>query len=88
MLDSIVRELRDKILQKLLDWCIRILTELNLRAMELIVKEQLEYYSRLMKLLFKACSFKKSKRADLDSELDNVDYADIDEIEKPKESNC
>jgi hypothetical protein len=88
LLVSIVRELRDLILQKLLDWCIRILTELNLRAMELIVKEQLEYYSRLMKLLFKACSFKVSHRKALDSELDKVDYADIDEIDKPKEDNC
>lgn len=85
---SIVKEIRDIILQKLLDWVLKILLEINLKAAELIVKEQLEYYSRLMKLLFKACSFKKSKRADLDSELDNVDYADIDEIEKPKESNC
>ena len=62
--------------------------ELNLRAAELLIKEQLEYYSKLMKLLFKACSFKSSRRAALDSELDKVDYADIDEIDKPKESNC
>ena len=85
---SIVKEIRDIILQKLLDWVLKILLEINLKAAELIVKEQLEYYSRLMKLLFKACSFKSFKRANLDSELDNVDYADIDEIEKPKESNC
>ena len=41
-----------------------------------------------MKLLFKACSFKVSHRKALDSELDKVDYADIDEIDKPKEDNC
>ena len=85
---QIVREIRDIILQQLLDWCLKILAELNLKAVELLVKEQLEYYSRLMKLLFKACSFKSSRRAALDSELDKVDYADIDEIDKPKESNC
>ena len=85
---QIVREIRDIILQQLLDWCLKILAELNLKAVELLVKEQLEYYSRLMKLLFKACSFKSSRRAALDSELDKDDYADIDEIDKPKESNC
>lgn len=88
LLVSIVKELRDIILQKLLEWCLKILMELNLRAAELLIKEQLEYYSKLMKLLFKACSFKSSRRAALDSELDHVDYADIDEIDKPKESNC
>lgn len=88
LLVNIVREIRDLILQKLLDWCLSILIELNLAAIELLVKEQLEDYSRLMKLLFKACSFKASHRAPLDSNLDVVDYADIDEIDKPKEANC
>ena len=54
----------------------------------MLVKEQLDYYSRLMKLLFKACSFKASHRSPLDTKLDVVDYADIDPIDKPKESNC
>lgn len=88
LLVSIIKELRDIILQSLLDWCLKILTELHIKAAELMIKEQLEYYSRLMKLLFKACSFKASHRAALDSELDHVDYADIDEIDRPKESNC
>ncbi len=88
LLISIVREIRDLILQELLDWCIRILLDLNVRAVEMLVKEQLDYYSRLMKLLFKACSFKVSHRSPLDTKLDVVEYPDIDEIDKPKESNC
>lgn len=88
LLVSIVREVRDLILQELLNWCLKILLDLNGLAVSMLVKEQLEYYSRLMKLLFKACSFKSSRRAALESELDHVDYSDIDEIDRPKESNC
>lgn len=88
LLVSIVREVRDLILQELLNWCLKILLDLNVLAVSMLVKEQLEYYSRLMKLLFKACSFKSSRRAALENELDHVDYADIDEIDRPKESNC
>lgn len=88
LLVSIIRELRDLILQKLLDWCMSILNELFDSLKDLLIKEQLEYYSRLMKLLFNLCSFKASHRAALDSELDFVNYADIDEIDKPQESKC
>lgn len=88
LLVSIISEIRDLILQQLLDWCIKILVDLNVKAVELLVKEQLEYYSRLMKLLFKACSFKASHRSPLDTKLDVVEYPDIDEIDKPKEANC
>ena len=88
LLISIVKELRDLILQQLLDWCMSILMDLFSTLKDLLIKEQLEYYSRLMKALFKACSFKASHRAPLESKLDHVDYADIDEIERPQESNC
>lgn len=88
LLISIVKELRDLILQALLNWCLQILTELFNVLKDLLVKEQLEYYTRLIKGLLKACSFKTSKRASLEHELDKVDYADIDEIERPQESNC
>lgn len=88
LLVSIVREIRDLILQELLDWCMSILLDVNIKAVEMLVKEQLDYYSRLMKLLFKACSFKASHRSPLDNKLDVVEYPDIDEIDKPKESNC
>jgi hypothetical protein len=53
-----------------------------------LIKEQLEYYRRLINALLKACSFSGSGRKPLQSELDNVDYADIDEIERSLEANC
>ena len=84
---GLVKELRDLILAQFLEWAKQLLMEmLNILKDELI-KEQLEYYSRLMKLLLKACNLKKHRRK-LDSELDNVDYADIDEIDRPIETNC
>lgn len=88
LLISIVKELRDLILQQLLDWCMSILMDLFVTLKDLLIKEQLEYYSRLMKALFKACSFKASHRAPLETKLDHVDYPDIDEVDRPQESNC
>lgn len=88
LLVSIVREIRDLILQELINWCMKILRELLDIITDALLMEQIEYYSRLMKLLFKACSFKVSHRSPLDSKLDEVNYADIDEIDKPKEANC
>ena len=88
LLVAIVREIRDMILQQLIDWCMRILSELFEILKDLLIKEQLEYYRRLINALLKACSFSRSGRKPLQSELDNVDYADIDEIERPLEANC
>lgn len=85
---GIVREIRDLILKEMLDWAMSILQELFNILRDELIKEQLEYYSKLMRLLLKACSFKAKHRKPLDSELDKVDYADIDEIEKPLETKC
>ena len=85
---GIVRELRDLILSELLAWVMVIVTDLLRTITDEVIKEQLEYYSRLIKLLLKACSFKASHRASLETELDHVDYADIDEIDRPLEANC
>lgn len=85
---AIVKELRDLILQELINFVMKFLLELLSVIKDEIIKEQLEYYRKLMKLLWEACAFKASHRKNLDSELDHVDYADIDEIEKPLEDNC
>lgn len=85
---AIVKELRDLILQELINLVMKFLGELLSVIKDEIIKEQLEYYRRLMKLLWEACALKASHRKNLESELDHVDYADIDEIEKPLEDNC
>lgn len=88
LITSIVIEIRDIILRELLDWVLSILTDLLEKLSSMLVMEQIEYYTRLMKGLLEACKIKLPSRKLLDSQLDNVDYADIDEIDKPITSEC
>ena len=88
LITAIVVEIRDIILRELLNWALSILTELLEKLSSMLVMEQIEYYTRLMKGLLKACKIKLPSRKLLDSQLDNVDYADIDEIDKPITSEC
>ena len=85
---AIVSEIRDLILQQLLDWVMKLLQELFEVIADELLKEQLEYYHRLIKGMLEACWIKASHRSPLDSKLDVVNYADIDLIDKPKENNC
>ena len=85
---AIVSEIRDLILQQLLDWVMKLLQELFEVIADELLKEQLEYYYRLIKGMLEACWIKASHRSPLDSKLDVVNYADIDLIDKPKENNC
>lgn len=88
LITAIVVEIRDMILNALLDWAKNILLEFVEKLATMLALEQVEYYTRLMSALFKACSFKLPHRKVLESQLDNVDYADIDEIEQPIVKNC
>ena len=85
---SIVNELRDLILKELIRFVMEFLEKLLNVLKDELIKEQLEYYSRLIKLLWEACAFKASHRKNLESELDHVEGADIDVVEKPLEDNC
>ena len=85
---SIVSELRDLILKELIRFVMEFLEKLFNVLKDELIKEQLEYYSKLIKLLWEACAIKASHRKNLESELDHVEGADIDIIEKPLEDNC
>lgn len=86
LLVDIVKEIRDLVLNEILQWAKEILGKLIERMAELLFLEQIEYYHRLMKLLFKACSFKLKRN---DSQIDLVDYADIDKpIDQPINNEC
>lgn len=86
---SVVKELRDMILQELLNWALEIITDLFNKIKDFIIKEQLDYYIRILRGLLEVCSINFGKRADLENKLDEVDYADIDEVEEqPQENNC
>ena len=82
LLVSIVKEVRDMILKQILDWAMEILRNLKDKLVNALVKEQYMYYVRLMQQLIKACRINRNA-----SEIENVDYADIDEIttEQPNE---
>lgn len=89
MIVAIVNEIRDMIIKSLMDFLLDILRRLLDSVKDLLISEQLEYFARLMKLLFKACSFGRRHRANLDSKLDEVEGADIDEVEEqPLQSEC
>lgn len=87
LITSIVIELRDLILQELINWCLDILEELLSKVKDMIVSEQLEYYSRLIQKLFKACSFSSGRKSEIPTELDVVNYADIDDATNANEEN-
>lgn len=88
LITSIVIEIRDLILQELLNWAMDIVSELIEKLSSMLVLEQIDYYTRLMVGLLKACNIRLPKRDNLSSSLDYVDYADIDEIDKPITSEC
>lgn len=78
LITSVVIEIRDLILSELLNWALSILSDLCSKLSTMLILEQTEFYTRLIKSLLKACSFKSSKQSNLPNELDYVDYADID----------
>ena len=85
---SLIEQIRDMILQKLLDFIMDKIQELIAAAMNLLLMEQVEYYSRLISQLLRACRFSLGKNPDLPSTLDYVDYADIEPNDKPITNEC
>lgn len=84
LLVGIIREVRDIILRQILDWAIEILMRLKDKLVNALIKENYMYYVRLMQSLIKACRFNRNA-----SEIDNVDYADIDPYpEQPNNNEC
>lgn len=88
LITAIVLEVRDLILREMLSWATEIIENLVSKISTILIMEQTDYYTRLIRGLLKACSFKVPKRKILSSQLDNVDYADIDDIEQPISQEC
>lgn len=88
LLVSIVRQIADMILRELLRWAQIIILDLIEKLAAMLLTEKVEYYTRLMIRLLKACSFRIKRSKPLDSMLDNVDYADIDEVDRPQSNEC
>ena len=88
LLVGVINEIRDMILQELLNWVLKIITKLIAKVKIELELEKYKNYAALMILLLKACWFEPKHRKNLDSQLDNVDYADIDPIEQPATQEC
>lgn len=81
MIAAIILEIRDLLLKELLE---EVRNRINALLFDLqvgLIREQIEVYRRAIKLMIKACSFKGGSNLDLDTVLDKVDYADIDELQ-------
>ena len=88
LITSIVVEIRDIILNELLNWAKSILNDLLSKLSSILALEQVDYYTRLMVSLLEACKIHSLNRKLLETQLDTVYYADIDEIDKPITSEC
>lgn len=85
---SIIKEVRDLILKELLEFVLEQLRPIFELLSDKLLIEQATHYRQLLSLLLKECKFSKRKKSEIATELDEVDYADIDTIEQPKTSDC
>lgn len=85
---QIVSEIFDIIISELWKFVNEKISEILANVAKILTLEQVEYYTRLLSLALKACSFKLPKNPNLASNLDYVDYADIDENDKPVTNEC
>lgn len=85
---GLVNEIVDMLLQELLTYVMKKIKELLEGIAKILLLEQIEFYTRLMSQMLKACSFKLPKNPNLASTLDYVDYADIDENDKVVTNEC
>lgn len=91
LITSIIRELIETITAELLAFVMREFKKLLDKLKSMISLEQLNFYRELIMKLIKACSFSFplfGHRANLDTDLDVVQYADIDEVEQPNTTEC
>lgn len=89
LLTQIILEIRDEILQSLLDYLLEQLRPLaELLASKLAV-ESIKYYKELLAQLIQACGSINFRSSQINSNIDNVDYADILPVEStPQTSIC
>jgi hypothetical protein len=85
---SLISELIEIILFKLLEYAKDKLKYLFEETAKLLLLEQVEFYYRLLSQMIKACSFRLPNNPNLASTLDNVDYADIDPNDNPLPKEC
>lgn len=95
MIKSIVKEVRDLVIQELLKLLLSQLQPIIAMLSSILLREQLENYADAITEIIRNCPFIwfKFGNRDQETKLDTVDYADIDvseikEGEKPELNNC
>lgn len=87
LIASIIRAVRDHLIQYLIDELMKILSSLATDVAARIAVEQAAYYTRLIKRLIDC--FRKRDNTTLDFSIDEVNHADIiQEEEQPKNAEC
>ena len=87
MLVGIIRLIRDKIIEYLLNELTKILADLSSRVAIKLTAEQAMYYADLIRRLYSCITFGGNDN-DLDFNVDNVDYADIYDEESAPQEEC
>lgn len=85
---GLINELIDIIIKKLLEFVMEKVEMLLEAAAKLLTLEQVDYYVRLLRQMLEQCAFALPQNPNLASTLDNVNYADIDENDKPITNEC
>ena len=86
MIVEMIRAVRDALIQYLVDELMKILADLAKEVAIKLTVEQVQYYMRLIRRLIDCF---RSKRGDLDFNIDNVNYADIlEEVGEPIDNEC
>jgi phage-related protein len=97
IISSIIREIRDLIVQELLKMVLKVLSPIIATLTTAILREQIENYTEAIDEIIRNCAsiwFRMGNSQDnSDSKLDIVDYADIDtsttkEGQSPQLKNC
>lgn len=97
IISSIIREIRDLIVQELLKMVLKVLSPIIATLTTAILREQIENYTEAIDDIIRNCSiiwFRMGNSQDnSDSKLDTVDYADIDtsttkEGQSPQTKKC
>lgn len=91
MITAIIAEIMEVIIAEIMSFLMKKIGEILAKLAAMLSLEQLTFYKELIEKLIKACSFSFplfGHRANLDTQIDVVQYADIDIVDTPKTDEC
>lgn len=89
MMDSIITAIMKKLIADLFEEVMKYLKPILSKLAAMLTLEQLTVYKELILKIIEACTFSFSfPNKYLDTELDVVQYADIDKVDKPIDNEC